>query len=452
MSTIDRMMGAAGLLAVGLLASTAIAAVAADEEPNAELVQMIAELVSDSDRDMRALGLQQVREEVPGEAATKQFAELLPKLPPEGQAGLLEALGDRQDSAALPAVLESLKSDQEAVRAAALSALGSLGGKDQVGLLAEKAAAGSDAEKAAARQSLVRLRGEGVNEAIQSALADGAPDVRVALLGVLAARNAKQALPAVLESAGDAEPAIRLAALRAVRYLADEDDTAKVVDLLKRASNSAERRAAQLALLTISSRGREACSEAVAAGLADADVPSRMVLLEVLARAGGPKALEAVTASLDDKSGAVRTAAVRMLSRWPTSEVLPTLKKLAQSDDQMKRVLAVRGLVRLASPEEDKPADMATLTEAMKLAERPAEKRMVLGVLGGIPTAESFALAAAALDDPAVADEAGLAVALIAPKMPKDDAGEVKAVLERVLKVAKNESVRQQAQQALESL
>ena len=70
------------------------------EEADSDLLQMVVDLVGDADRDMRALGFQQVREEVPGEAATQKFAALLPQLNAESQVGMLEALGDRGDRAA----------------------------------------------------------------------------------------------------------------------------------------------------------------------------------------------------------------------------------------------------------------------------------------------------------------------------------------------------------------
>ena len=47
------------------------------DEPNDELVQMIVNLLNDKDRDMRAMGFQQVREAAKGPAATKRFAALL---------------------------------------------------------------------------------------------------------------------------------------------------------------------------------------------------------------------------------------------------------------------------------------------------------------------------------------------------------------------------------------
>ena len=79
------------------------------------------------------MGLEQVRTAAKGPAATQKFAALLPKLPSEAQVGLLSALADRGDATALSAVLDVLGSSQdEAVRVAALSALGWLGGPAEI--------------------------------------------------------------------------------------------------------------------------------------------------------------------------------------------------------------------------------------------------------------------------------------------------------------------------------
>ena len=73
------------------------------DETSDELVQLIISLLSDSDKDMRALGFEQIRSEATGEAATQQFAALLKQLPTDAQVGLLSALADRGDPAARPA-------------------------------------------------------------------------------------------------------------------------------------------------------------------------------------------------------------------------------------------------------------------------------------------------------------------------------------------------------------
>ena len=97
-----------------------------------DIVKTVSDLVCDKDKDVRALGLEQVRDEVKGPEATRRFAALLPKLAPEAQVGLLGALAGRGDAAARPAVLDLLDHSQGEVRAAAIRALGALGDKDDV--------------------------------------------------------------------------------------------------------------------------------------------------------------------------------------------------------------------------------------------------------------------------------------------------------------------------------
>ena len=453
MTGIHRTLDAVCWLLFGLVCLVGSPLRAAEEEPEDDQLQLIIQFVGDADRETRAVGLQFIREDVPGEAATKRFAGLLPDLSPDGQVDLLDALGDRQDVAARPAVLEMLQSQEEAVRAAALGALGGLGEESDVPLLAGKAAAGSDLEKNAARRTLGRLRRGSVNAAIVSTMAEGKPEVRVVLLGVLAARNAKDSFPTVLASVEDPDPSVRLAAIEALRFLADENDTAAIVKIVKAANDEAERRKAELALLGVSNRGRQSCAEAIIAGLADADVASRIALLHGLARAGGPKALGAAAGRLDDDDEAVRDEAVRMLSGWPDPAVAGHLMEIANSAESLRhQVLAIRGLVRLASPQEDKPADLEALGEAMSLAKRPQEKRLVLGVLGGVGAWESLALVTPALDDPALVEEAGLAAVMIAERIEDGPKDELRPVMEKVGKLVTNQQTRERAQKVLQSL
>jgi HEAT repeat protein len=450
---IDRTRAAAWSLAFALVFLTGNAWSAAQDAPDDPLVQMIVDLVSDADRDMRALGLQQVREEVPGEAATKRFTKLLADLSPEGQAGLLEALGDRHDTTALPAILEMLKSENETVRAAALGALGSLGSVEEIPLLAGKAAGESKLEKDAARLSLIQLRGEKVNAGIVAAMAGAEANVQAALLGVLAARNAKEALSTVLEKAEAPDTAVRLAAIRALRFLADESQTAAVVKILTGAKDDTQRSQAELALLTIAGRGGPACAAPIAAGLADADATARVALLRGLARAGGPEALQTVLARVDDDDESVRDQAVRVLSGWSDPAVAGHLLEIAKKDESLRhQVLAIRGLVRLASPLGDRPGDPTMLAEVAKLAKRANEKRLLLGALGGQPTPPALALAVPLLDDPAVAEEAALAAVSIAEKIQPAEKDQVRAAMEKVGKAAKTAEIRQRAEKVLASL
>ena len=129
-----------------------------------DLVDTVSGLLSDKDKEVRALGLEQVRDEVKGAEATRRFAALLPRLSPEARAALLGALGERGDAAARPAVLDQIECAEPEVRSAAIRALGDLGDQGDVPVLT-RLVAGKKTEKDAAA-AITRLRGEGVNRAL----------------------------------------------------------------------------------------------------------------------------------------------------------------------------------------------------------------------------------------------------------------------------------------------
>jgi len=437
---------AAVLFSVGLASFSAGEARAADSDA----VDMIVELVSGSDNDMRMLALQQIREKVPGKDATMRFVELLGKLPPDVQVKLIDALGDRGDAAARPAILKMLNSKTEAIRAVAAGALSGVASPADIPVLAKVAATGSDPEKVAARRSLRQLRGHKMSAAMTEALKTADAKPRAELIAALIDRNVTESLPVMLKSADDPDLAVRLAVLDALRAMPDEKHTAVVVKRLKAAKDKTERKKAAIALLATCRRGETKCAEAVIDGFGGADAATRILLMRALSLAGGPKSLNEIVARLKDDDKGVSGEAVRVLAGWPDRGATVHLKELARDVKNLRNhILAIRGIVRLASPGKDRPADLATLSEAMKLATRKEEKVLVLGTLGTIPTVESLALVASGLDTPAIVEDAGFVAVLIAEKISGGDKAQVRAVMQKVARTVKSKKTRDRAKKVL---
>ena len=189
----------------------------ADDEPADPLVEMVLGLLGDADKEVRALGLEQVRTAAKGATATRQFASQLPKLQADGQVALIRALSDRGDAAARPAVLELLgTSGEQSVRVAAIEALGFLGELADLQALLELLTDGSQAEQAAARTSLTRLPDESLSKAIVAEMKGLSPALRVTLIEVLADRRAFDTIPDMLDMALESDPSIRAAAMTAL--------------------------------------------------------------------------------------------------------------------------------------------------------------------------------------------------------------------------------------------
>ena len=106
------------------------------------------------------------------------------------------------------------------------------------------------------------------------------------------------------------------------------------------------------------------------------------------------------------------------------------------------KVLALRGFVRLV-PQQDAPdaKKLESLKEAMALADRNEEKRLVLSALGNVPTVEALALVTSHLDNAALKEEACLAAVAIAEKIAAGHGAEVTAAMKQVAKLTANKKL-----------
>jgi len=397
----------------------------------------------------------QVVSETSGADMTKRYADALPKLPAGGQAALLRGLADRGDRTARTAVAQAVLSPDKQVGLAAVKALGALGSAVDVAALTALLAS-DDAEIAyAARASLMSMQGEGMNSAVAAAVPDAAPAVRARLFEVLTSRRAEQAVPLAVKGLDDTDGSVRVAGLRVLAVLGGPAQAPVAVAAVAKAADSNERSVAEKALCAICSRGGDEVLPIVLDAMAGASAESRVVLLRALARIGGPKVFETILGSVKDADAQVGDEAVRQLSNWPTLDALPHLLDLARSDDLGRQVLGLRGYVRLARTEPSAEKKSGMLTQAMNLAKRPEEKKLVLAAWGTLPTGQSLDVLRPHLDDPAVRNEAASALVAVAAELgKKDEENKARArdALKAVIETCEDEGIRKSAQKALAGL
>jgi len=165
-----------------------------------DAVDLVAGALTSASPEIQAMAVKLARD-VPGTAATRQFAALLPSLPAPVKIGLIAALADRGGAAARTAVIGATRDDERSVRTAALKALAVLGDSSTIPLLANAAATRAEEERRAARQSLARLRGRDVNTAILAAAHGATPVVRSELIRAWAQRLGTDPIRLMFEGA-----------------------------------------------------------------------------------------------------------------------------------------------------------------------------------------------------------------------------------------------------------
>ncbi len=421
---------------------------------------LLRKLLHSSDKAYFDLALSTARE-LAGVEVGRALAEEMSMTSPDRQGYVLLALADRGESEAMPTVLDAAKKGPKNFRLTAIGILDQYGNASAAPTLLEAAAEGDPEIESAALAALARLPGSEVDADLVARLPQAGGKSRQTLIKLAALRQVEAALPAVSRCAQDPDPATRSAALRALGTLGDQTQIPELARLLGQTQDAKERAEIEAALLGISGRKGTLCVPHLLPMAQDPNGAIRLVALHALASAGGPQALAAVRAELQDKEQPLQDEAVRTLSTWPNTwpeddSVAAPLLALAQSDENPShQVLALRGYLQFLQGDKKLNAEQksARLKEALPLLKRPEEKRLAIAVLQSTTHAQALEMLAAFAAEPAIADEACSALLNLAARNRSGATKEQRQkALQAVVAHAPDEATRKKAQQALEGL
>jgi HEAT repeat protein len=385
---------------------------------------------------------------------TEVLTAELTKLPADNQILVIQTLGKRADPAALPALFALAKGgDKTGVRLAAIRALSAIGHASAVPVLVGLFADADRQISEAARESLAGLPGEQTDAAVMAMFNSGDTSQRLTALELIGRRRMTASVPTLLKAAGGADPQVRPAAIRMVGELGGPDQLPVLLDLLMGTKATQDVEAAEQALSDIfaGADNPQSYTDKITGLLAQAQPAQKGVLLRILSTIGGPDALKAVRAAVDDPNAEVRAAAIRALSRWKGADAAPDLLRLAKtSPDPSGRIAALRGYIGLVRDESLSTENkLAMCKEAAAMIQRDEEKKLLLGVLGEVPAVEALSMAMAHLSNPATKDEAAFAAVAIGEKIFEQKPGEVADAVAKVMQVTGNKDVARRAKAIL---
>jgi len=374
----------------------------------------------------------------------------LSTLPVDAQTTIL---GMVTDKSALRAVLAAADSSEEVVRVAALGAIGRIGDASVVPRLLPIASADSGDLQAAARKSLQMLSDRDVDRALIAAARDGEAVLRAEAIRALAARGARTTVPTLLKIATDADKTVRTEAVRAVGGMAGCQALSELIKLLTEAKAD-ERGTLEKATVATCQRltSQDFAAERVIAAMPNQNAEVGCSLLRVLASIPSSKSLDALREAIGDADASVKDTAIRGLANWPDAAPATDLLKLASTADaEVHKVLALRGVTRMATLPGSGPAGkmVKLLAEAMDVAARPEEKKLVLGALAEIGHPAALELAVSYLSNESLEVEAAMAVVKIAKSVQKTDLSAAGEAIRKILDVCKTPAARQLAESSL---
>jgi len=380
---------------------------------------------ADQDMQMPAIGMVK---KVFDASSIAPICALLPKLPEAGQVQLLAVLAAYPKSRVLSTVLQAARSPQEPVRMAGLKALEKMGDASTVAFLAETAAKSQRKEQEIARTSLWGLKGREVDEEVISLLAkQPADDVLNELLMSIGERRIFAGKAWLVKNEESSSAKVRQTALRALKVIGTPSDIPGLLDLLLKTESEQEQAEIENAVVALARKISNplARSGAVKGKLdKEKDIKNRSMLFHVLGRIGDDSALPLLREALTDPDAEVVDAAIRALAIWPTITAKDDVLQISRTTkNEVHEILTLQAYVRLIGLERFRSPESAVrdLKLAYGLADRPEEKRLVLGILPNFacPDAQGFAESLLEFDD--IKAEAQVAVDKIKKRLEKEE-------------------------------
>ncbi|MFV2068649.1 MAG: HEAT repeat domain-containing protein, partial [Pirellulales bacterium] len=406
-------------------------------------IELMVEQLASSDLDAVNVALRTARE-LDDRAVLQAVVASIDGLSETNAALALLALGDIGDQSVVTVLNKNADSGSAGLRLAAIKSLRKVGNASAVASL-WKAALGSDPRiRDAAIATLAAIPGEKTNAAIVAGLKSDDAAKRKLALELIASRRITSAVPQLLQLAEGSDKGTRLLAIQALGETAPQDHLSTLIRWVIAAKESDERAVTARALQAACARlpDRDTCASELTGSLASASNTAETTLLEQLGAMGGPEALQCLADCAKDSSPDTQDAATRILGTWIGSDVGPVLLDLAKTIQNNKyKIRVLRGYIRIANqfglPHDEK---MAMCQNALTVAQRDDERKLVLAVLERNPSSISLRLAVTLLENAKLKNQAASVALSIAQRLIEEEPKPVADAMQEVVdaKVGRN--------------
>ncbi len=414
--------------------------------------KLIAAALQSAEPELWNAALPSVRD-IEGRGITKECGGLLGKVNKGALPGLIEALAQRGDKDIAPALAPLVADADAGISLATIRALALVGNGSSVPALVAAAARGAEPNTGAAMQALAQINAPDVSKALLDRMKGAGADETAVIANVMGARREVAVVPELRKLVQSPDAGVRVAVAQALGEVGEAADAALLCQAVERAADDKGRAATQRALVALGKRlnAPDAFADAVLSGMNGGKAESRFALLDVCGSLHNEKLMQALDSATRGADATEKDAAIRALAASDSPEALPYLMTLlGGTTDLSHRVLVFRGIAKLASKKDMDPAVREdTLTKALALAERPEEKRLLLGPLGACHTMGALKTVEGYLGSAEVAAEASVAWGRIAKELVQTNRSDIAAVAPKAFAAAQKAELPKAAMQPL---
>jgi HEAT repeat protein len=418
---------------------------------------LLVEQLKSDEPEMVAVSLRAARE-IPRDQVSTKLTDKMTQFDPDVQTRVVRAIADRRDPNTLQSVKQLAKSDIPEVYLESLRAMGKVGDASTVPILLKAAHAGGEQSRIAS-SSLRTIKGANVDKAITNNLKTiEDADIIVTLLDVLSDRDATLAVDAIFKKAHSKNNRVRKTAFSALGRLADPGHLNRMIHFVDDLKGNTGRKDLERAIVLVSGKIPDEsiqADEVIKAFEKQEDIATRCSFIRILGDIANERAFQTILPLLNNPNDQIKDAAVRALADWPDTRALkPLLAILNNTGNEIHRVLALRGTVRLLMQDTEIPQHekVRIYTELLEKSETPTAQKNILSGLARVKHSSALTIAAKYIDDPQVDDEACLAVIQIVKAIADTEPNQAETALLKVTEKTSNGKINHQARDLLKKI
>jgi len=386
-------------------------------------IPLLIEQFRSPDADLFLLALGTARE-FPGGELDQALADEMFRATPGRAALMIQAMADRRETVVLSAVLKAAEQGERQIRLSAIDALGRIGNTSCLSTLIATAIDADTELAQAAKATLAVIPDKQIDSQILATLST-APGKTVPLLIEVIGLRRIEATDILLDAVNDSHKDVRGAALIALGETVAFGDFSVLISQVVAPRHAEDTPIAQQALRAASVRmpDREACAKELASAMERAPASTKSFLLETLGEVGGTTALATIGTAARSDDPVLQDVGSRLLGKWNNVDAAPVLLDLAKSAPETKyQIRALRGYIGIVR-KFDMPDSQRTemCQQALDVARRPDEQKLLLEVLKLYPCNGTLKLAIEAIQIPGLKLDATEATLVIAQKMGNQD-------------------------------
>jgi HEAT repeat protein len=367
--------------------------------PQQTLPKLLAALRS-SDNQFRGTALQLLGENYSQSVSSELQKAITETNDTQLQSEIIYLLAQKKDKSALPSLINFLNNNDSRVQRAAINAVAKVGGIDAINPLIDLLQKSDNAVAAATENALLTIAGNKVQDAAAKAVNNASDAAKIFLIDIIKQRRAAEYSELIFDATKSNNPALCLAAAKALSNIATEKDAEKITTLLNNAATPDLATAYQQALTSALSGKTKSERVTTIQKFMENSNGNEHLYYNALAAVGGKEALNIVWNGFKNGTPQQKNAAIKSLASWSDDTALDALYQIAKTNSGEVKGTALSSFIAgINTSRNTTDQKVLMFRNAMELAATLAQKRNILNGISANSTLQSLIFVSKYFDD-----------------------------------------------------